>query len=322
MKIHSPRQLIQALPQIVTKIQSDALIVVALEQGKVHSHLVVSSCDFESNQMQFLQGVSRRPEVGLVAICYIEDSEEARIALNDLRVAAETAGIHVLDLLHVFKGRWRSMLCEDDSCCPTEGNPCKAQPEGEALGSESMTTGALDATELLTLCVLSPEQEELSKQAFVALPVWPTGSPSELFDWRNQAVEEVLLMLENQLQDPWGALAAVSVALHDIRVRDGVLRRILERHELRDAILANLQTLYGIAPSQYRAAIATVFAGTSWLSGHQALTRHAIDIALEADGDYSLARLLDTALVHGVPHKVWVESLTAVAYERCLAGAA
>ena len=80
--------------------------------------------------------------------------------------------------------------------------------------------------------------------------------------------------------------------------------------------------MYAYAKQDSRAALATILAGTAWLDGDWQTTRHALDVALDEDSEYSLARLLDTALVHDVPHKVWVDSLSAVSYEKCLAGAA
>jgi hypothetical protein len=52
------------------------------------------------------------------------------------------------------------------------------------------------------------------------------------------------------------------------------------------------------------------------------LTRNSLDQALLADPTYSLARLLDVALTHGVPAKVWADSLAAVSPQQCLSGAA
>lgn len=56
----------------------------------------------------------------------LTDSTAARTAATAV-VAAEAAGLRVLDALSVADGRWRSYDCTNPSCCPPEGHPI---PEG------------------------------------------------------------------------------------------------------------------------------------------------------------------------------------------------
>lgn len=310
------------MPALTGNIESESLVLVALEQGQVRSHKVFTDDPLrldDQGTRSFLSDLSRSVEAGLVAIAYVKDSQAALSGLDSLQTLAEEFDVHVLDLLHVFEDRWRSILCQDEQCCPVDGNPISPDPDqdSQALIPASMEVGMLLCEQEL------PENDQKHRdEAFAVLPKWPAGAPSELLDWRDKVVTEVLAHLDSEEFDGWTALANVCVALEDIRVRDGVLRRILERRDVRLGILTNLQKFYALAPSQYRAPIATVFAGTSWLEGDESMTRHAIDVALQNDSDYSLARLLDTALMHGIPHRVWVDSLTAVDYDKCLAGAA
>lgn len=111
-------------------------------------------------------------------------------------------------------------------------------------------------------------------------------------------------------------------ALIQIPIRDGCLRYLFDHQEAREMVALNLEQLLTECVNHERAAVATVLAGCYWLDANMQATRTALDSALEADSTYSLARLLDVALKHGVPATVWADSLAAVSPEQCLTGAA
>ena len=46
-------------------------------------------------------------------------------------LAATNLGARLLDVLVVHNGRWRSLLCQDTACCPTEG---RLLPESSPTG--------------------------------------------------------------------------------------------------------------------------------------------------------------------------------------------
>ena len=105
-------------------------------------------------------------------------------------------------------------------------------------------------------------------------------------------------------------------------MRDGLLRQMLDKPDLRMAIRTTLMNTLSQANEEHVAPLATALAGCAWLDGNGALACVALERALDADPSYSLARLLDRAISHSVPPSVWTESLEAVSYEECLTGAA
>ena len=115
---------------------------------------------------------------------------------------------------------------------------------------------------------------------------------------------------------------AVIDALSQIPIRDGFLRYLFDNHSVRNQVGKNLDSLLSECVDHERAAIATIKAGCHWLDEDFEQTKTALKLALTADPSYSLARLLDVALIHGVPAKVWADSLAAVSAEQCLTGAA
>jgi hypothetical protein len=306
----------------------DSLLIVELRAGRVHSKVriaQVSSTEGVARLERSVRSVDAGGDSALVALAFSQDEEAATAALKNVQSCADQNGIHVLDLLHVFGAQWRSILCLDEACCPKAGNAIDVD-----LSDEQTRAGEPDelpAPEFRLRTRTLKECEQHSRdEAFANTGAWPTGSPEDLYGYRDTVVTEVMTLLTQSMDegssDFWSGAASVGKALHDIRTRDGVLRRILDDTHHREIISKNLVCLYRTAPIEYRPAIATVFAGARWLEGDRIATRHAIDIALDENPDYSLARLLDTALIHAVPHRVWIDSLTAVPYEKCLAGAA
>lgn len=111
-------------------------------------------------------------------------------------------------------------------------------------------------------------------------------------------------------------------ALTLIPIRDGVLRYLYDTPSARTNAQTNLNLLLAQTVAHEQAALATILAGCTWLDSDLKKTSEALALALKADSTYSLARLLDVALTHGVPPKVWADSLAAVSPEQCLTGAA
>ena len=110
--------------------------------------------------------------------------------------------------------------------------------------------------------------------------------------------------------------------LAEIPIRDGFLRYLFDNPNSRINAIKNLSLLLKDCVPHEQAVIGTVLAGCYWLDADFENTRQALDLALAADSTYSLARLLDVALTHSVPAKVWADSLAAVSPEQCLHGAA
>jgi len=327
MNITSPRQLIHAIPEIFRDVQDQSLLLVTLINGTVadsRGFPTASGADLDEATSEFLSLGQSNDEVALVAIAYGVSHEQAESVLHTVRLRTEESGLHVLDLLHLWDGRWRSVLCSDEECCPRNGHlvtsPTEVGTETESANQNETSTVDSDFT--FEFANLKADEVLARDTAFANLPQYPNESATELLEIRNARVQEAVHLLSTQEQMEWDALARTCSVIADIRCRDGILRQIFENEESRPDLCRGLSRILAVAPEDHRASVATTLAGALWLDGHRAVTRKLIALALEADETYSLARLLDTALQHGVPHRVWVDSLAAVAYEKCLVGAA
>lgn len=152
---------------------------------------------------------------------------------------------------------------------------------------------------------------------------------SFLVDLGKDAAKTRMNMVElafQRCQDPqvltWDEHAQLITVLGDIRARDGLLRKLHDEPESRLAMQGHLVRELEQAQEESVACLATVLAGIAWLDGDGELAAGMVARGLSADPTYSLAQLLDIALRHNVPPYIWSQSLEAVSYEACIAGAA
>jgi hypothetical protein len=110
--------------------------------------------------------------------------------------------------------------------------------------------------------------------------------------------------------------------LVSIQIRDGVMHFALENPELRETMIATLSKLAEDSEdTKVKVTAKVVKAGFLWLDGKENETVTLVNDALRMDSSYSLAQLLDIAIRHNVPSRVWAQSLEAVSLDACLMGA-
>lgn len=313
MEITSPRELVAAIPHLLGFVPEDSLVVVALDNNDVHSMVRVdwpiSQSVLQGSLARYAQSVATIE----IVLCFYSDTEiDSYESVSEVFCESD-----VLDVLTVKHGFWKSAMCEDSQCCPPEGRSLNeftsiAATEFIFAGSSPFSSRE-DLVNTLAAESLSALARDECKEAFASLHDI-TDIPQE--------VEWILRRVARKESATWSDIARTSVALQEIRVRDAVLRRAFESVDVRVTMRLWLMQILGRIPEERVAACATVLAGIVWLDGNGSLARIALDRALDADADYSLAQLLDTALVNAVPSRVWTESLEAVSYDECVRGAA
>jgi hypothetical protein len=233
-----------------------------------------------------------------------------------------------LDALLVRNGRWSSLMCDDPGCCPKEGN---ALNDITATDLEFVVAGSAPfaSREDLASCLesrrLEPEQISLRDAAWKIIEEEFEGERvkhKSKVPARSDYLDRLMRLWREDAKWDWQAHGLLTLIVSDIQMRDGLLRQMLDQPSLRLAIRTTLMSAISQSHEDHVAPLATALAGCAWLDGNGALTTVALDRALEVDSSYSLARLLERALSQNVPPSVWTESLEAVSYEECLAGAA
>jgi hypothetical protein len=134
-----------------------------------------------------------------------------------------------------------------------------------------------------------------------------------------QGLTDLVTLLRQRDPMDWAQVALCCTLLDDFRWRDALLRQVLEDASLRLPVRATLMDIATRCPEAYVASTATTLAGVVWLDGNGTVARVAVDRALESNPEYSLARLLDRAFEAGIPPRVWIDSLSALTVDECMA---
>jgi hypothetical protein len=234
---------------------------------------------------------------------------------EQLRAGLRGAGIAVRDLLRVQDGRYWSYVCTDPGCCPADGVPfdVSAHPAAAAMTAAGMPARPDRASLADSLAPLAGQAAESMRQAteravlraaeLITSSGAPSGNPGGLWlaiEAGREAVRAAISIYRHggRITDH-DQLAWLTVTIADLRVRDDAWARMEPRHRADHQRLWTDVARHACEP--YVPAPASLLAFTAWQSGDGALANVAIERALAADPEYSMAHLIGQALDAGLP---------------------
>jgi len=257
--------------------------------------------------------VLRRQQLGLaIAVGYGPGSTVTPV-MDVVFNALRRAGIGVQDVLRVEGNRYWSYVCSDPQCCPPDGVPfdASAHPASAALAAAGMTVrpdrAALASTLAPDAELVEPMREAVQRarrKAGQLIDFEAAAAGSDPFqpiaDAGRRSVKRAILRYRQGggLTDR-DEIAWLGVALGDLRVRDDAWARMEPRFN--EAHRRLWTDLVRHLPADVVSAPAALLAFTGWQAGDGALASVAIERALAADPEYSMALLLADALHAGLP---------------------
>ena len=227
--------------------------------------------------------------------------------------------VEIRDILRVHDGRWWSLLCEDDICCPAEGraiDPVIAESVRQGFVSEGVRPLA-GREEVEAECRVDPRLQRAVGQAARSL-----GLGTEQDEQRR---DDTVALIMSAPGSPTPVDLAITISgLGDVVVRDTVLWEMLRcsRPDLLE-LGTFLRTCVRSSTKRgllRRAPVATVAAVAAWLAGDGVRANTAIDAALDSDPSYSLAILVGTGLRAGLSPEHWRDSLAGLTRDQCRGG--
>jgi hypothetical protein len=278
--------------------------------------------------------VARRNQVEAALVLVVLDPVPSRRPMapdrmkrlvRDLRSVLRRARVSVLDVVLVDAGRSRSLLCDDETCCPVEG---------EELGDVAATRTAA----AMVLSGRALVEDESALVADVTPDPWPPevlaadepgGDPDELLS-RWQALVAARITHAGRAADASPAEVAWLVrAMEDRNLRDALLVSLLPggvriaRRFARGQVLgvpdlgaaearrpdpalfeagrALLAAVARGAPAGRRADALAVLGWMSWWQNDAVRARLLVAMGMRDHPGHRLAGLVDTLLLHGVP---------------------
>ena len=222
------------------------------------------------------------------------------------------------DMLRVENGRYWSYACQDPRCCPPEGVPFDgsshpAAAKMTAAGNKALRDRAALAA---TLAPLGGQTADAMRPAFrqaerrITDAMQKRGVPARRYGAIQQVIDDGLRAVSEMIETYQqggsvtapGQIAWLAVSLGDLRVRDDAWARMVPEHA--EAHQRLWTDVLRRCPSRYAPAVASLLAFTAWQSGNGALANVAVERALAADPEYSMALLLQEAVTSGIPPAV------------------
>jgi hypothetical protein len=247
---------------------------------------------------------------------------------EQLRAGLRGAGIAMRDLLRVQDGRYWSYVCSDPGCCPPDGVPfdvsahpaaaamtaagLPARPDRKSLADSvaPLTGQAAESMRLATERAVLRAAELIASSAAPSGTLTPGAAPSRtaatpgswwlVVEAGREAVRAAISIYRHggRITDH-DQLAWLTVTIADLRVRDDAWARMEPRHRADHQRLWTDVVRHACEP--YVPAPASLLAFIAWQSGDGALANVAIERALAADPEYSMAHLIGQALDAGLP---------------------
>lgn len=299
VRLSGPAELVAALPTLCGFVPSESLVVVCLAGSRVD---LVARYDLPPPEAVpvLLGDVERRSAHAQTAWLLLLAEQPCAELVEALRARGPWA-----EVLLVQGGRWRSLLCDDTTCCPVDGTPVPQDSPALTLVRAEATlrgTAVLPDRAALVASLAAPTD------GHAALARAGRRLARETVEHGRPAVRERLLVaLDTALGRPEEADAAeLALGLHDVLLRDELLTWAVEDA---DAVHALLLHLARCAPAPDDAPVCAALAWVAHARGDGATASVALDRALSSDPEHSLALLLREAL----DHQVRPEQLQAVA---------
>jgi hypothetical protein len=138
-----PAALVRSLPAALGRTPAEELVLVGVSGLSLSAAVIMTlplEAEIRARELELeladvinagLEQLVRDGATKVAVLIYSDDpspdSTVARYGATAV-VAAEAAGLGVLDAITVANGRWRSYECDNPSCCPPEGNPITEGP--------------------------------------------------------------------------------------------------------------------------------------------------------------------------------------------------
>lgn len=304
----SPHDLLAAIPFLIGYHPQNSLVMVSLKVDAVGMAMRVdlpSEIASEGYDLLASHFVREGAEAAFIVAYADSSSADPESILINTSAALVRAGIDIKESLIVRNNRFRSMLCNDSTCCPPDGNEVP-ELDSTRIAAEHVIAGhpmPFESVDGLVQSIAAvPSSCEIGWQDEVQ-DFWVSSDSEEINDLQRDGATAII-DLAGEYRELRGAedrelVARVIGRMSDIQVRDFALGS--HSDETADFYWTMWRDLLRIAPRGFVAPVACLFAAMAYERGEGALAHKALDRALHDDDQYSLALLLRRVFTAGWP---------------------
>ena len=302
----SPHDLLAAVPFLIGYQPENSLVLISLKDDLVGMAMRIDFPeDFDCDQIDNLVShLKKESAESALLVAYLPPQIlDCETLIEGIKDALLLRNINLREAIIVKNGRWRSTLCIDSECCPSDGNLLPILSDSRIAAEQVALGNPLPFQDLEEL-VASISQVSVDPDLLEVINSVPTidydDDPKLLQREGAEAVMDLVNEFETGgISKNQELIALVLVRLHDLQVRDFALGSICSENI--DLYWNLWRWLLRIAPSGYIAPVATLFAATSYEKGEGALAQRALDRAQSDDDKYPLAKLLRQVFNAGWP---------------------
>lgn len=304
----SAHDLITAVPFLIGFHPNDSLVLISVKDGAIGVALRIDiPASITSDEIDLLAHhfIRDEAEAALLVAYMPEGRSDGDLLLISIGAGLIRNGIDIHESLVISAGRYRSIICRDQGCCPPNGRVIPAI-EDSKIAAEHVVAGIpmpyADIAELVDSIAADPQSLQRN-WASVISNFYIKEDAVEIGALRRDGVEAMELLLD-EFRMGRGPTDQILVArvigrLSDVQIRDYAMG--VHQEDTYDLYFAMWRELLRLAPTGYIAPIACIVAAMSYESGDGALAQRALDRAIADDASYPLAALLRRVFNAGWP---------------------
>lgn len=345
VRVRGPREVLSVIPYLLGFTPSESVLVLCVgadgSVGLTARSDLTDLTDLTGGDVvgQVAGMVARRAVEGGTAAAWVvlytdtTPAPQRVIAAVDAFTGALTgAGITTVSTWRVGAGRYWSMDCADEDCCPPDGRPVTDLVATEPV-AELVLAGRSPARTRADAYKIGPADQDARASACHAMRAWEQAKALQP-DWRAWSLASWSQATTATVPGPV-RLGELAAALADTRVRDAVLLTLIgapdaatatAHGEEADAAVGKaiaaltepaharrpdidclqgavrlLEAIVAHTTGQATAPALTLLGLLAWWTGDGSRATARIRDAITADPTYRLARLMEAALAAGLP---------------------
>ena len=304
----SAHDLITAVPFLIGFHPTNSIVLISVKDDAIGLAMRIDAPQVvQSDAIDLLAHHLLREEAdAALLVAYMPDErEDGDSLLISLGAGLLRNGISIQESIVVRHGRYRSIICRDEDCCPPTGTEVPAIEDSQ-IAVEHVLAGVpmpySNISELIDS--ISADEQSLSLEWSDEVNRFFIEEDSEeIVALRRDGVETMDLLLD-EFRMGHGASEPTLIArligrMSDVQVRDYALG--VHTEDTFDLYFAMWRELLRKAPRGFVAPIACIVASMAYESGDGALAQKALDRAITDDERYPLAGLLRRVFNAGWP---------------------
>jgi hypothetical protein len=328
-KLKTPADIVDAVPYLLGFQPHDSLVVLSL-RGERKRVGLTARVDLPQPELaaqcarDFVGYLTRDHAAHAIVALYPPSDGRSHPSVQPLADALTEqlllASIEPLEVVCVGDGRWWSLLCMNDACCPSEGTPIGAVSTSVCAAAMTYAgVAVLESRDELVRTIapvtgvvrvamdyaLTRVAEELAGR--IECGLGDEVARESLVLWRAEVTVRLAAEVGHVTALGVDDAARLILGLVDVRVRDQILTWYDGSQG--EATRGLLVELVRRASSPFDVVPLALFAWICYLQGNGSLAGIAIDRALAANPDYGMAQLLDQALVSACDPAVFRSAL-------------